>query len=80
MNSSLSTRMMELLKSNKRRWEAEEAKEQAEETRTELSDADPEPEISEEDEITKGSSGTASIADFISPPQKWVPIISSAKK
>lgn len=68
MKSQLSTHMMNLLRSNRRRWEAQEANEQAEETRTELSDAEGEPEISEEDEITKGSSETPSIADFISVP------------
>lgn len=64
--------MMTLLKANRKRWEAQEAVEQAEETHTELSDAEPEPEISEEDEITKGSSETPSIIDFISPPPKLV--------
>lgn len=66
--------MMTLLKANRKRWEAQEAVEQAEETHTELSDADPEPEISEEDEITKGSSETPSIIDFIAPPPKLVDV------
>lgn len=69
MKSPLSTHMMNLLKSNRKRWEVQEAVENAEETRTELSDAEPEPEISEEDDVTKESTETTpSIIDFIPPP------------
>lgn len=61
--------MMNLLKANRKRWETQEAAENAEETRTELSDAEPEPEISEEDDVTKESTETTpSIIDFIPPP------------
>lgn len=61
--------MMNLLKANRKRWEAHEAVENAEETRTEVSDAEPESEISEEDDVTKQSTETApSIIDFIPPP------------
>lgn len=71
MKSSLSTHMMNLLKANRKRWENHEAVENAEETRTEVSDAEPEPEISEEDDVTKESEqseATPSIIDFIPPP------------
>lgn len=69
MGSDLSSHMMQLLRANRRRWEMQEATENAEETRTELSDAEPEPEISEEDDVTKESSETTpSITDFIPVP------------
>lgn len=60
--------MINLLESNQRRWEAQEAAENAEETHTELSDAEPEIVVSEEEELTKHSSGTPSITEFIRPP------------
>lgn len=70
LGSSLSHRMMALLDLNRRKWEAQEAAEQAEETHTELSDAEPEPEISEEEELSKAISETTTIVDFIpSPPR-----------
>lgn len=57
--------MMEILADNHKRWEKLEAAEQAEETHTELSDAEPE-EISEADEETRGSSETLLLpVDFI---------------
>lgn len=57
--------MMDLLADNQKRWEKLEAAEQAEETQTELSDAEPE-EISEADEETRGSSETLLLpVDFI---------------
>lgn len=55
MNSSLSTNMIKILNDNRKRWEAQEISEQAEETRTELSDADPEP---EDEELNKLISDT----------------------
>lgn len=56
---------MEILADNQKRWEKLEAAEQAEETQTELSDAEPE-EISEADEETRGSSETLLLpVDFI---------------
>lgn len=65
LSSELSTHMMEILADNQRRWEKLEAAEQAEETHTELSDAEPE-EISEADEETRGSSETLLLpVDFI---------------
>lgn len=67
LHSPLSTHMMDLLESNRKKWEAQERAEQAEETQTELSDA--EPEISDDEEATKKSSETPSIVDFIPPPQ-----------
>ncbi|KAF2901887.1 hypothetical protein ILUMI_04298 [Ignelater luminosus] len=74
LNSSLSTHMMKLLDANKKRWEAQEAAEQAEETHTELSDAEPEPEISEEEEeLSKAVSETPTIVDFIPSPQSTAP-------
>lgn len=60
--------MMKILEENRRRWEAQESAEQAEEIQTELSDA--EAEISEEEEHTKKSSETPSIHDFIPPPAR----------
>lgn len=57
--------MIHLLESNRKRWEAKEAAETAEETHTELSDAEPEIVVSEEEELTKHSSGTPSITEFI---------------
>ncbi|XP_044748639.1 uncharacterized protein LOC123309533 isoform X2 [Coccinella septempunctata] len=68
LQSSLSTRMMNLLESNRKRWENQEKVEQAEETQTELSDA--EPEISEDEEATKHSSEITSIMDFIPIPTR----------
>ncbi|XP_076263165.1 uncharacterized protein LOC143198089 isoform X2 [Rhynchophorus ferrugineus] len=70
MKSTLSTHMIQLLDSNRKRWEDQEKNEQAEETQTELSDA--EPEISEDEEPTKRSSdASTSIHDFIpAPPPK----------
>lgn len=78
MRSTLSTHMMDMLDSNRRRWEEQERVEQAEETQTELSDA--EPEVSEDEEPTKRSSeASTSIHDFIPPPStrlvSWVPNI-----
>lgn len=65
LSSELSTHMMNLLTDNQKRWEKLEADEQAEETHTELSDAEPE-EISEADEETRGSSETLLLpVDFI---------------
>lgn len=65
LSSSLSDYMMDLLADNQRRWEKLEAAEQAEETQTELSDAEAE-EISEADEETRGSSETLLLpVDFI---------------
>ncbi|XP_050312092.1 cAMP-specific 3',5'-cyclic phosphodiesterase 4A-like isoform X2 [Anthonomus grandis grandis] len=67
MHSDLSTHMIETLETNRKRWEDQERTEQAEETQTELSDA--EPEISEDEEPTKRSSeASTSIHDFIPPP------------
>lgn len=65
--------MMNLLESNRKRWETQEANEQAEETRTELSDAEPEQELTsdeeeEEDEEQNKSSKSPSFVDFIPPP------------
>ncbi|XP_018565805.1 uncharacterized protein LOC108906859 [Anoplophora glabripennis] len=70
LKSPLSTHMMKILDENRRRWEAQESVEQAEETQTELSDA--EAEISEEEEHTKRSSETPSIHDFIPPPPREI--------
>ncbi|KRT80823.1 hypothetical protein AMK59_5724 [Oryctes borbonicus] len=69
LKSTLSTHMINLLDSNRKRWEAQEAAEAAEETHTELSDAEPEIVISEDEDLTKHSSGTPSITEFIRPPQ-----------
>lgn len=70
LKSSLSTYMISLLDSNRRKWESHEAEEQAEETRTELSDAEPEPVMSEdEDDEPNKSSTTPSIIDFIPAPR-----------
>ncbi|XP_045464276.1 uncharacterized protein LOC123673705 isoform X1 [Harmonia axyridis] len=68
LRSKLSTRMINLLESNRKRWENQEKVEQAEETQTELSDA--EAEISEDEEATKHSSEITSIMDFIPPPNR----------
>ncbi|KAK4877399.1 hypothetical protein RN001_009905 [Aquatica leii] len=68
LSSSLSRHMMNLLDINRKKWEAQEAAEQAEETHTELSDAEPERDISEEDELSKAVSDTPTIIDFIPPP------------
>ncbi|KAI4471055.1 cyclic nucleotide phosphodiesterase [Holotrichia oblita] len=68
LQSNLSTHMINLLESNRKRWDAQEAAENAEETHTELSDAEPEIVVSEEEELTKHSSGTPSITEFIRPP------------
>lgn len=70
MRSPLSTHMIEMLDSNRRRWEEQERKEQAEETQTELSDAEPDNSEVEEEEPAKRSSAenSASIQDFIAPP------------
>ena len=59
--------MMNLLESNRKRWEAHEA---AEETTTELSDAEPELMLSNGEEHLKQSPGTPSIVEFITPPQR----------
>lgn len=65
--------MMNILETNRKKWENHEAAEQAEETHTELSDAEPEAEISEDEEPTKGSSSlTPSIIEFNPPPPKEV--------
>lgn len=65
--------MMDLLESNRKRWESQEKTEQAEETQTELSDADQDLGLNSEDEegTTKQSSDTTpSIIDFIPPPPR----------
>lgn len=59
--------MMKILNENRRRWEAQETAEQAEETQTELSEA--EADVSDEEELTKRSIDTPSVHDFIPPPQ-----------
>lgn len=59
--------MIKILDENRKRWEAQEIAEQAEETHTELSEA--EVEISDEEEPTKRSVDTPSIHDFIPHPQ-----------
>lgn len=66
LRSALSTHMMEILDENRKRWETQEVAEQAEETQTELSEA--EIDISDEEELTKRSLETPSIHDFIPPP------------
>ncbi|XP_023029993.2 uncharacterized protein isoform X2 [Leptinotarsa decemlineata] len=69
LKSTLSTYMMRVLEENRKRWEAQENAEQAEETQTELSDA--EVEGSDEEEPAKRSLETPSIQDFIpSPPRE----------
>lgn len=69
LNSSLSTYMMNLLESNRKKWETQEANEQAEETHTELSDAEPEQVItSDEEEDEQKSLKSPSFVDFIPPP------------
>ncbi|XP_056636070.1 uncharacterized protein LOC130444827 isoform X1 [Diorhabda sublineata] len=71
MKSTLSTHMMNILDDNQKRWEAQEKAEQAEETQTELSDADPEVVSEEEDEqLSTKTSGTHSIQEYISPPPR----------
>lgn len=60
--------MINLLESNRKKWEAREAAECTDEVHTELSDVEPEIVISEEEELTKLSSGTPSIIEFIRPP------------
>lgn len=59
--------MTKILDENRKRWEAQESAEQAEETQTELSEA--EAEVSDDEELTKRSLDTPSIHDFIPPPQ-----------
>lgn len=71
LKSNLSTNMMVLLESNQRKWEAQEAAELAEETRTELSDAEPEPEISDDEEPTKGSSELPSTVECRPLPERY---------
>lgn len=66
LKSNLSTHMIDLLESNRKRWENQEKAEQAEETQTELSDA--EPEASEDEDVSKQSLEITSIMDFIPPP------------
>jgi hypothetical protein len=61
--------MMNILEANRKRWEKQESVEQAEETQTELSDA--EPDVSDDEEATKQSSETPSIMDFIPPPPRY---------
>lgn len=62
---------MDILDTNRKRWERQECVEQAEETHTELSDA--EVEISDDEETTtKRSSTTPSIMDFIPPPPREI--------
>ncbi|XP_049864223.1 uncharacterized protein LOC126365762 isoform X6 [Schistocerca gregaria] len=51
LGTPLSRRMMSHLRTNQARWEALVQQELAEETRTEISDAEPEPELDEEDEV-----------------------------
>ncbi|XP_044270346.1 cAMP-specific 3',5'-cyclic phosphodiesterase 4A-like isoform X2 [Tribolium madens] len=70
LKSTLSTHMMEILEANRKRWEKQESAEQAEETQTELSDA--EPDVSDDEEATKQSSETPSIMDFIPPPRREI--------
>ncbi|XP_031349176.1 uncharacterized protein LOC116175186 isoform X3 [Photinus pyralis] len=72
LSSSLSNHMINLLNFNRKKWEAEEAAEQAEETQTELSDAEPERDVSEEEEPSKATSDTPTIIDFIPPPSKEI--------
>ncbi|XP_017774967.1 PREDICTED: uncharacterized protein LOC108561508 isoform X2 [Nicrophorus vespilloides] len=67
LDSNLSTNMMDLLESNRKRWEAKEAAEQAEETHTELSDAEPEIDFSEEEMSKTTSPETLSVAEFVKP-------------
>ncbi|XP_066148463.1 uncharacterized protein [Euwallacea fornicatus] len=74
MGSPLSTHMIQMLDSNRRRWEEQERAEQAEETQTELSDAEPDASEGEEEEPTKRSSeNSTSLLDFI-------PVPSTAKE
>lgn len=61
--------MMDILESNRKKWEEQERKENAEETQTELSDA--EPEVSEDEEATKRSSETPSIIECLPPPTRY---------
>lgn len=63
--------MIDLLESNRKRWETQEANEQAEETHTELSDAEPEQVITtdDEEEEQNKSSKSPSFVDFIPPPR-----------
>ncbi|XP_019865387.2 cAMP-specific 3',5'-cyclic phosphodiesterase 4A isoform X2 [Aethina tumida] len=68
LGSELSTHMMDILESNRKKWEEQERKENAEETQTELSDA--EPEVSEDEEATKRSSETPSIIECLPPPTR----------
>lgn len=62
--------MMAMLDSNRKRWEAHEAAEQAEETQTELSDAEQEQDVSEEESSkeSKAISEAATIVDFFPAP------------
>lgn len=70
LKSTLSTHMMGMLESNRRRWEAQEAAENAEETQTELSDAEQEQDVSEEESSkeSKAISEATTIVDFFPPP------------
>ncbi|XP_050514468.1 uncharacterized protein LOC126889827 isoform X1 [Diabrotica virgifera virgifera] len=59
MSSNLSTHMMNILDTNRKRWEAQEKAEQAEETQTELSDAEPEIASDDEEELLTTKSSTS---------------------
>lgn len=70
LKSTLSTHMMVMLDSNRRRWEAQEVAENAEETQTELSDAEQGQDVSEDESSkeSKAISEAATIVDFFPPP------------
>lgn len=63
--------MMDYLESNRKKWDAQEAAEQAEETHTELSDAEPEQHLSddEDEEPSKLSPEIPSITEFLPAPR-----------
>ncbi|XP_071054218.1 uncharacterized protein [Onthophagus taurus] len=70
LKSHLSTHMIDLLESNKKKWEAQEAAELAEKTCVVIETVEPETAVSDEEERdeSKRSSGTPSIIEFIRPP------------
>ncbi|XP_065161528.1 uncharacterized protein [Atheta coriaria] len=72
LKSNLSTDMMDYLESNRKKWDAQEAAEQAEETHTELSDAEPEQHLSddEDEEPSKLSPEIPSITEFLPAPSR----------
>ncbi|CAH1099041.1 unnamed protein product [Psylliodes chrysocephalus] len=72
MKSPLSTHMMDILDDNRKKWEAQEKAELAEETQTELSDAEPEVSDEEEEQASTKTSGTHSIQEYIPTPPREI--------